>query len=114
MQSYLGITPPDDAHGVLQDMHWAAGLVGYFPTYTLGNLMSVQFFDRALSDDPGIPAQIERGDFSGLLAWLQERIYRHGRKYMPEELLRRVTGQTLETGPYIRYLQIKYGGIYSL
>jgi carboxypeptidase Taq len=113
-REYLGLTPPDDRQGILQDVHWSGGSIGYFPTYTLGNLMSVQFFDRALSDDPGIPAQIERGDFSGLLAWLQERIYRHGRKYMPEELLRRVTGQTLETGPYIRYLQTKYGGIYSL
>lgn len=110
----LGLTPPDDRHGILQDVHWSGGSIGYFPTYTLGNLMSVQFYEQAVADEPGIPAEIEQGRFGSLLAWLQERIYRHGRKYLPEELLRRVTGEPLRTGPYIQYLQRKYGGIYDL
>jgi carboxypeptidase Taq len=114
MRDYLGITPPNDALGVLQDIHWSSGLIGYFPTYALGTIISVQFFEQALNDDSGIPAQIERGDFSGLLGWLQDNVYRHGRKYMPEELIRRVTGGPLNSGPYVKYLKSKFGEIYDV
>jgi carboxypeptidase Taq len=95
-------------------VHWSRGAIGYFPTYTLGNLMSVQFFNKAVEAISGIPEQIERGEFGSLLRWLQDNIYRHGRKYMPTELVRRVTGGSMETGPYIAYLREKYGAIYAL
>jgi carboxypeptidase Taq len=113
-QAYLGITPPDDRQGILQDVHWSGGSIGYFPTYTLGNLMSVQFFDRAVAERPGIPAGIESGEFGALLDWLRDRIHRHGRKYLPDELVRRVTGGPLRTGPYLDYLRRKYGELYAL
>lgn len=113
-REYLGITPPNDAQGILQDVHWSRGAIGYFPTYTLGNLMSVQFFNKAVEAIPGIPTQIERGEFGNLFRWLQENIYQHGRKYMPTELVRRVTGSPMEAGPYITYLREKYGAIYEL
>jgi carboxypeptidase Taq len=113
-RDYLGLTPPDDRQGILQDVHWSGGSIGYFPTYTLGNLMSVQFFDQAVAERPGIPAGIERGEFGELLGWLQDRIHRHGRKVLPAELVRRVTGGPLRTGPYLGYLRRKYAGIYTL
>jgi carboxypeptidase Taq len=113
-RDYLGLTPPNDAQGILQDVHWSNGAIGYFPTYTLGNLMSVQFFNQALEALPEIPLQIERGEFRGLLGWLTQNIYRHGRKYLPAELLQRVTGAPLQAAAYIGYLREKYGAIYSL
>jgi carboxypeptidase Taq len=113
-REYLGLTPPNDAQGILQDVHWSRGAIGYFPTYSLGNLMSVQFFQKAVEAIPGIPAQIEHGEFGNLLRWLQENIYRHGRKYMPTELVQRVTGGPIETASYIAYLRNKYGAIYAL
>jgi carboxypeptidase Taq len=113
-EEYLGLTPPDDAQGILQDVHWSGGAFGYFPTYTLGNLMSVQFYNRALEENPAIPYEIERGEFGTLLRWLQRNIYRHGRKFLPGELLQRVTGGPLQAGPYIAYLRSKYGALYAL
>ena len=95
-------------------MHWSGGSIGYFPTYTLGNLMSVQFFDRAVAERPDIPAGIESGEFGTLLDWLRDRIHRHGRKYLPDELVRRVTGGPLRTEPYLGYLRRKYGELYAL
>ncbi len=114
MQSYLGITPPDDARGVLQDVHWSSGLVGYFPTYALGNLMSVQLYEQALKDEPGIKDDIAAGRFDRLLGWLRDRIHQHGRKYTAPELMKRVTGRKLTAAPYVRYLKRKYGKIYGL
>lgn len=113
MRDYLGITPPNDALGVLQDVHWSHGLFGYFPTYSLGNLISVQFYDRARREIPSIPADIERGEFSPLLDWLRERVHCHGRKFMPAELVHRVTGEALRAEPFVNYLKAKYGEIYS-
>ena len=113
-RDYLGLTPADDREGILQDVHWSSGAIGYFPTYTLGNVVSVQFFDQAVAEAPEIPEQIERGEFGGLGGWLRDRIHRHGRKYMPDELVRRVTGGPLRVGRYIDYLKAKYGAIYSL
>ena len=113
MRDYLGVTPPNDALGVLQDVHWSHGLFGYFPTYSLGNLISVQLYDRARREVPGIPEDIERGEFSPLLSWLRERVHRHGRKFMPAELVHRVTGEELRAEPFVSYLKAKYGEIYS-
>ncbi|HKZ85900.1 MAG TPA: carboxypeptidase M32 [Anaerolineae bacterium] len=114
MQEYLGVTPPTDALGVLQDVHWSSGLIGYFATYALGNLMSVQLWDKALADAPDIPSQIERGEFDALREWLRQNVHRHGRKYMPDELMRRVTGEGIQSRSYMRYLKRKYGEIYGL
>jgi carboxypeptidase Taq len=103
----LGIDVPDDAAGVLQDVHWGAGLIGYFPTYTLGNLVAAQLWERVRADLPEIDGQLERGEFAPLRAWLRERIHAHGRKLPPRELLRRVTGQELAVEPFLRYLRDK-------
>ena len=115
MEEYLGITPPDDGkEGVLQDIHWSSGLVGYFPTYSLGNFLSVQFWDKALETVPSIPDEIARGNYAPLLEWMQHNIYRHGRKFWPAELTERVTGETIQTRSFMRYLKAKYTPIYDL
>jgi carboxypeptidase Taq len=114
MQEYLGITPPNDAQGILQDVHWSSGLVGYFPTYALGTLLSVQFWDKALEDVPSIPDDIAQGNFSTLHDWLRNHIYVHGRKYFPADLVQRVTGEPLQYHSFMRYLRDKYSEIYEL
>lgn len=114
MQEYLGITPPDDAQGVLQDVHWSAGLVGYFPTYTLGNLFSAQLWHTLRLAIPDLDSRIEQGDFAPLLHWLRENVHRHGRKYMPDELVWRVTGEPLTVRYYVEYLRGKFGELYQL
>jgi carboxypeptidase Taq len=108
MKDYLGVDVPDDAHGVLQDMHWSIGLFGYFPTYQLGNVASVQIWQRARADLGDLEASFERGDFGPLREWLREQIYRHGSKYPPRELLLRVTGSELDPEPYLQYLRSKF------
>jgi carboxypeptidase Taq len=114
-RSDLGITPPDVRDGAMQDVHWFAGAIGgQFQGYTLGNILSIQFFDAAVAAHPEIPAQIEAGEFGTLLSWLQENIYRHGRKFTPAELVKRVTGGPLTIEPYIRYLRVKFGALYGL
>jgi carboxypeptidase Taq len=105
--SLLGLDVPEDAQGVLQDVHWGAGLIGYFPTYTLGNLMAAQLWQTLRADLPEIDGRIERGDFAPLRAWLRERIHVHGRKLRPPELLARVTGQELAVAPFLSYLRDK-------
>lgn len=110
----LGITPPDDALGCLQDVHWSAGMIGYFPTYTLGNLMSVQLFDAAVAATPALEDDIRAGRFERLSAWLREHVHRHGARYQPSELMRRATGKELDAGPYVAYLRRKFGGLYRL
>jgi carboxypeptidase Taq len=107
MQRLLGIDVPDDAQGVLQDVHWGAGLFGYFPTYTLGNLIAAQLWTRVLADVPELEAQIARGELGELREWLRERIHRHGRKFPPRELLERVTGDSLRPEPFLDYLRAK-------
>ncbi|WP_102128502.1 carboxypeptidase M32 [Deinococcus planocerae] len=113
MHDYLGLTPPDDARGVLQDIHWSAGLIGYFPTYTLGNLLSVQLLEAARRD-PEIAAGIERAEYAPLLAWLAEQVHSHGRSLTPAELTERATGRALSADPYVAYLHAKYEDIYGL
>jgi carboxypeptidase Taq len=108
MKEYLGVEVPDDAHGVLQDMHWSIGLLGYFPTYQLGNVASVQIWERVRADLGDLEEQFARGEFRQLREWLREHIYRHGDKYPPRELLRSVTGSDLDPEPYVRYLQTKF------
>jgi carboxypeptidase Taq len=108
MQEYLGVDVPDDAHGVLQDMHWSIGLFGYFPTYQLGNVISVQIWRVAEHYLGDLDEQFARGEFSQLREWLREHVYRHGSIYPPRELLRRVTGSDLDPEPYLQYLQTKF------
>ncbi|MHB9024546.1 MAG: carboxypeptidase M32 [Armatimonadota bacterium] len=113
--SDLGITPEDDRHGVLQDVHWFSGPVGgAFQCYTLGNILSAQFFDSAVRADPAIPGDIARGEYALLLGWLTEHIYRHGEKFTMRELVERATGGPLSIEPYISYLRTKYGELYNL
>jgi carboxypeptidase Taq len=108
MQEYLGVEPPNDAVGVLQDMHWAVGLIGYFSTYALGNVVSAQLWEKVTAEIPDLHDQFERGEFGALAAWLRENLWRHGRKYMPRELIERITGGGLDPEPYLRYLRGKY------
>ena len=113
MEEYLGLTPENDTQGVLQDIHWSAGLFGYFPTYTMGNVLSVQLFEAAVEAHPQIPEEIGRGEFGTLLGWLRENIHRHGRKYEPEDLVQTATGRSLDTAPYLKYLNTKFGELYA-
>ncbi len=114
MEEYLGLTPPNDADGVLQDVHWSSGYIGYFATYSLGNLMASQFWGKMKEDIPDLTDQIERAQFAEMLAWLRENIHQHGAKFEPLELLQRVTGDTMSVEPYLRYLSGKYRDIYQL
>lgn len=114
MKNYLGLTPPTDADGVMQDIHWASGSIGYFPSYTLGNIVSVQLFEAASRARPDLPDQFRRGQFGGLLEWLREHVHKHGRKFLPKDLLRRATGRELTPEPYLQYLQKKFGDIYQI
>ncbi|MEW6046451.1 MAG: carboxypeptidase M32 [Bacillota bacterium] len=114
MESYLGLRPRDDAHGVLQDVHWSHASIGYFPTYTLGNILSVQFYEQACRERPGIEEGISRGDFTPLLSWLREKIHVHGAKLKPKELVQLVTGGPMRVDPYVAYLKRKYGELYGI
>ncbi len=114
MRDYLGITPPNDALGVLQDVHWSGGMIGYFSTYALGNLISAQLWEKIEQDLPNLDDQIAQGQFANLLAWLREKIHRHGLKFEPQDLVQRVTGSKIDPNPYLRYLRRKYGEIYQL
>lgn len=114
MQNYLGVTPPDTARGVLQDIHWSIGSIGYFPTYALGNLVSVQLWEKVRADIPDLDAQMEQGQFAELLGWLRSHIHRHGAKFEPQTLVKKVTGSPINAKPYLRYLKSKYSSIYGL
>ena len=114
MDEYLGIAPPNDAKGVLQDVHWSGGMLGYFSTYALGNLISAQLWEKITADIPDLPEQFRKGEFGALLAWLREKIHIHGSKYEPQELVQRVTGSKIDSAAYVRYLKQKYSEIYGL
>lgn len=108
MREYLGVTPPDAATGILQDMHWSIGLFGYFATYTIGNLISVQLWKTFQASEPSWEAQLRAGDFARLRDWLQREIHQHGRSFRPSELVKRVTGSPIDPAPYLEYLESKY------
>jgi carboxypeptidase Taq len=113
-REYLGVEVPDDAHGVLQDVHWASGLIGYFPTYALGNLIAGQMFQRAHADLPDLDAQLGAGDLHGLREWLREHVHRHGAKFSSSELLDRLVGGPIAVGPFVDYLKAKLSQVYDL
>jgi len=106
---YLGVDVPEDRVGVLQDIHWAFNGFGYFPTYQLGNVISVQIWGKATEAIPDLDAQIEAGEFAELGSWLRENLYSLGRKFTPQETLERVAGAPIDSEPYLRYLRTKYG-----
>ncbi len=114
MKDYLGVSPKNDSEGVLQDVHWSSGYIGYFPTYALGNLVSSQLWEKILEDIPGLESQIEKGKFDELLGWLRTKIHQHGAKFEPQVLVKEVTGSKITPEPYIRYLKTKYSEIYKL
>jgi carboxypeptidase Taq len=114
MDEYLGIVPPNDAQGVLQDVHWSSGLMGYFSTYALGNLVSAQVWEKVNKDIKDLDEQIRKGKFDELLNWLRAKIHIYGHKYDPQDLVQKVTGSKINSDAYIRYLTNKYSAIYGL
>jgi carboxypeptidase Taq len=104
MRAYLGVEPPNDRLGVLQDMHWAGGHIGYFSTYALGNVISAQIWEKVSAELPDLDDRFEAGEFGELRTWLRQRLYRHGRKFTPKETLERVVGGAIDPDPYLRYL----------
>jgi carboxypeptidase Taq len=114
IRSYLGLKVPNDALGVLQDPHWSDGSFGYFPTYSLGNLVAGQLWQALNEEIPDLDDQIGRGDLAPLRDWLREHVHRHGRKFTSDELLERITGSAIEVSPYVDYLKRKFGAIYEI
>jgi carboxypeptidase Taq len=113
-KEYLGLDVPDDAHGVLQDVHWSAGLIGYFPTYALGNLIAGQLWERIGEDVPELDQQLSEGELGPLREWLREHVHQYGSKFPTTELLERVVGSPISVGPFIRYLKTKLGDVYGV
>jgi carboxypeptidase Taq len=114
MQSYFGLTPKSDSEGCLQDVHWSAGLIGYFPTYTVGNLLSYQIWKALTSQISGTEEKMAAGDFGQIFNWLRENIYAHGQRFTPKELVQRVTGKPMGADDLIAGLTSKYSEIYGL
>jgi carboxypeptidase Taq len=113
-KAFLGLDVPDDRRGCLQDIHWSGGSIGYFPTYTLGNLYAAQFFEKALEDMPDLLEQFERGEFGGLKDWLNRSIHTRGQQYRAAELCEHVTGKPLSAEPLLRHLEGKLKPLYAL
>jgi carboxypeptidase Taq len=113
MRDYLGLEPPDLVHGVLQDMHWSDLGFGYFPTYALGNVISVQIWERAVAELGELDDRFERGDFADLRVWLRDRLHRHGRKFTAAETVELAAGGPLDPGPYVAYLERKLADLFG-
>jgi len=113
MEDYLSVTPSSDADGVLQDIHWSAGLFGYFATYTLGNLIAAQLWETFAAVEPARDDQMRRGDFSPLRSWLRTELHQYGRMYQPKELVARISGGSIDPELYLRYLERKYAAVYA-
>ena len=114
METYMGLTPPDYAQGVMQDVHWSSGSIGYFPTYTLGNLNSAQFFARVEQELGSLDELMGRGDFTPLREWLRAKIHSQGSRYLPKDLVKEVTGEDMNPRYLIDYLERKYGDLYEV
>ena len=110
----LGVVPQNDAIGVMQDIHWSHGEFGYFPSYTLGNLYASMLWEAHRAADPLVDQRIGQGEFGPLLQWLREHVHRHGFVKQADELMREVTGSSLTTEPFLRYLSAKYSALYDL
>jgi carboxypeptidase Taq len=113
-REYLGIEPPTDADGCLQDVHWSAALFGYFPTYSLGNLYASQFFEQADHDLGGLSGLMRHGEFTPLKHWLNENIHRQGQRFTATELVQQITGQPLSSDALMRHLKNKLLPLYGL
>lgn len=113
VHSYLGLEVQSDRDGVLQDVHWAAGLIGYFPTYALGNMIAAQLWERARQQLDDLDAQLAAGELGELRGWLREHVHRHGAKFSTGELLARVVGRPLDTQPFVNYLTAKLSAVYG-
>ncbi len=111
---FFGITPPDDRRGCLQDIHWSGGMLGYFPTYALGNMYAAQLFNAADRDLGGLAPQFARGEFRPLKDWLNEKVHRHGKRFPPQRLVELVSGEKLSPQPLINHLRGKFGPLYGL
>jgi carboxypeptidase Taq len=114
MKQYLGVVPPDDRRGCLQDIHWSGGAVGYFATYSLGNLYAAQFFEQARQDLGDLDAMFARGEFAPLLDWLRKNIHRHGKRYTAAQLVKKVTGKELTADALMRHLSKKASELYGV
>jgi carboxypeptidase Taq len=114
MKQFLGIEVPDDLQGVLQDIHWSEGIIGYFPTYAIGNVLAAQLWRVAQADMPELAAELARGELSALRLWLREKIHRHGRLLTPPELIEQAVGGPLDPAPMLEHLRAKYGALYEL
>ena len=112
--SYFGITPPSDADGCLQDIHWGAGLLGYFPTYALGNMYAAHFFNAADQELGGLHAMFAKGEFAPLKEWLNTNVHARGKQFAPTDLVREVTGESLSHEPLVQHLRGKFGPLYGL
>jgi carboxypeptidase Taq len=110
----LGVVVPDDAQGVLQDIHWSTCQIGTFCNYTIGNVMAAQLMETALKEEPAIASGLHEGRYEPLKQWLGRTVHQHGRRYSRNELLEQATGRQLEAGPYIRYLRDKYADVYGI
>ena len=113
-EEYLGVSPKDDEEGVLQDMHWSAGNIGYFPSYALGNLYGGQFLNKMLKDNTSAMSELANGDLTYINNWLKDNIHVHGGIYTPDELVKKVTGEELKTRYFLDYLEEKYTKLYDL
>ncbi|MCK5772775.1 MAG: carboxypeptidase M32, partial [Thermoplasmata archaeon] len=113
-EKYLGIAPPNDTLGCLQDVHWSFGYIGYFPTYTLGNMYSAQFTESMISQIGELDHMVEGGDLSTLLGWLRKNIHNHGKYYTADELVERITRGPLSENAFISYVKRKYTDIYGI
>ncbi|MBS0191018.1 MAG: carboxypeptidase M32 [Planctomycetes bacterium] len=113
-KDYLGVDVPDDRRGCMQDVHWSFGLIGYFPTYTLGNLYAAQFWETILGEISDLPGQISRGEFGALREWLRVKIHQHGKHYRADELCQRITGKPLSADALLRYLEGKVKAVYGV
>jgi carboxypeptidase Taq len=114
MKQMLGIAVPDDLHGVLQDIHWSEGIIGYFPTYAIGNVFAAQLWRTARADLPALDEEIEAGIYGNLRAWLVDKVHRHGRRLTPPELIEQAVGGPLDPAPLLEHLRAKYGALYDL
>ncbi len=114
MESYLGVVPPNDAQGVLQDVHWSLGYFGYFPSYMLGNLYASQIAARMRQDLPDLDDRVAAGDIHVWIDWLREHVHQYGGVYYPDELMTQLTGERLSAEHFIRYVKAKYSKIYGL
>jgi carboxypeptidase Taq len=113
-KTYLGVVPPTDTEGLLQDVHWSWGLIGHFTSYAIGNIIASQWWHQMAKDIPNQDELMSQGKITPIREWLIENVHQHGKKYLPTELIQRVTGGAIDTDPYLAYLDSKYKALYNV